>query len=240
VIIILANSLTNSNTKKRPDGRAFDELRPLKIEAGILERADGSAYLEIGDNKVLAAVYGPRELYVRRLLKPNMAILRCRYNMAPFSVEDRKRPGPDRRSVEISKIASEALKPAIFLEKFPRSTIDVFIEVLQAEGGTRCAGITAASVALADAGIPMRDMVVACAAGKANDQVIMDLSEWEDKEGEADLPIALMPRTGEITLMQMDGHLTSEELEQAMDLAMKGCQTISEEQKKAIKNRYGD
>ena len=87
------------------DGRAFDELRPLKIEAGVLERADGSAYVEIGDNKVLAAVYGPRELHVRRLLKPNMAILRCRYNMAPFSVEDRKRPGPDRRSVEISKIA---------------------------------------------------------------------------------------------------------------------------------------
>jgi exosome complex component RRP41 len=160
--------------------------------------------------------------------------------MAPFSVEDRKRPGPDRRSVEISKITSEALQPAVFLEKFPRSTIDVFIEVLQAEGGTRCAGITAASVALADAGIPMQDMVVACAAGKANDQVIMDLSEWEDKEGEADLPIALMPRTGEITLMQMDGHLTAEELEQAMDLAIKGCQIISEEQKKAIKNRYGE
>jgi exosome complex component RRP41 len=240
VIIILASSLTKSKTKKRPDGRAFDELRPLKIEAGVLERADGSAYLEIGDNKVLAAVFGPRELHVRRLLKPNMAILRCRYNMAPFSVEDRKRPGPDRRSVEISKITSEALQPAVFLEKFPRSTIDVFIEVLQAEGGTRCAGITAASVALADAGIPMRDMVVACAAGKANDQVIMDLSEWEDKEGEADLPIAIMPRTGEITLMQMDGHLTSKEFEQSMDLAIKGCQIISEEQKKAIKNRYGE
>ena len=240
MIIILASNLTNSKNKKRPDGRIFDELRPLKIEAGVLERADGSAYLEIGDNKVLAAVYGPRELHVRRLLKPNMAILRCRYNMAPFSVEDRKRPGPDRRSVEISKITSEALQPAVFLEKFPRSTIDVFIEVLQAEGGTRCAGISAASVALADAGIPMRDMVVACAAGKANDQVIMDLSEWEDKEGEADLPIAIMPRTGEITLLQMDGHLTAEEFEQAMDLAIKGCKIISEEQKKAIKNRYGE
>jgi len=240
VIIILASSLTDSKPKKRPDGRALDELRPLKIEAGVLERADGSAYVEIGDNKVLAAVYGPRELHVRRLLKPNMAILRCRYNMAPFSVEDRKRPGPDRRSIEISKITSEALQPAVFLEKFPRSTIDVFIEVLQAEGGTRCAGITAASVALADAGIPMRDMVAACAAGKANNQVIMDLSEWEDKEGEADLPIAMMPRTGEITLMQMDGHLTSEEFEQAMDMAIKGCQIISEEQKKAIKNRYGE
>jgi exosome complex component RRP41 len=239
VIIIVTNSLTSSDTK-RPDGRAFDELRPLKIEAGVLERADGSAYLEIGDNKVLAAVYGPRELHVRRLLKPNMAILRCRYNMAPFSVEDRKRPGPDRRSVEISKITAEALNPSVFLENFPRSTIDVFIEVLQAEGGTRCAGLSAASVALADAGIPMRDMVAACAAGKAEGKVVMDLSEWEDKEGEADLPIAIMPRTGDITLLQMDGQLNAEEFDQALDLAIKGCRIISEEQKKAIKSRYGD
>jgi len=205
----------------------------------VLERADGSAYLEFGDNKVLAAVYGPREFHIRRFLKPNMAVLRCRYNMAPFSVEDRKRPGPDRRSLEISKLTSEALSPAVFLEKFPRSSIDVFIEVLQAEGGTRCAGITAASVALADAGIPMRDMVVACAAGKSNGQVVMDLSEWEDKEGEADVPVAIMPRTGEITLLQMDGQLTKDEFEQALDLAKEGCMKISEEQKKDIKNRYG-
>jgi len=239
VITIITNRDLEAKNSKRPDGRAYNEIRPLKIEAGVLERADGSAYLEFGDNKVLAAVYGPREFHIRRFLKPNMAVLRCRYNMAPFSVEDRKRPGPDRRSLEISKLTSEALAPAVFLEKFPRSSIDIFIEVLQAEGGTRCAGITAASVALADAGIPMRDMVVACAAGKANDQVIMDLSEWEDKEGQADVPVAIMPRTGEITLLQMDGQLTKDEFEQALDLAKEGCMKISEEQKKAIKNRYG-
>lgn len=242
MITITVNSdlSTGTETSVRADGRAFNELRPLKIDAGVLERADGSAYLEMGGNKVLAAVYGPRELHIRHIMQPDKAVLRCRYNMAPFSVDDRKRPGPDRRSIEISKITSEALTPAVFLEKFPRSTIDVFIEILEAEGGTRCAGITAASVALADAGIPMRDIVVACAAGKSNGQIVMDLSESEDKEGEADLPIAMMPRTGEITLLQMDGHLTGEEFERAMDLAVEGCMKISEEQKKAIKERYGD
>lgn len=228
------------NNNKRADGRDFNELRPLKIEAGVLERADGSAYLELGGNKVLVAVYGPREFYIRRMQRPDRAIIRCRYNMAPFSVEDRKRPGPDRRSVEISKITSEALKPAVFLEKFPRSTIDVFIEILQAEGGTRCAGITAASVALADAGLPMKDLIVSCAAGKANGQVVLDLSEIEDKEGEADLPVAIMPRTGEITLLQMDGHLTPEEFEKALDLAIEGCNKINQKQKEAIKKRYGE
>lgn len=173
-------------------------------------------------------------------MRPDMAVIRCRYNMAPFSVGDRKRPGPDRRSVEISKITADALRPAVFLEKFPRSTIDIFIEILEAEGGTRCAGITAASVALADAGIPMRDLVVSCAAGKASGNVVLDLSENEDKEGEADLPVAIMPRSGEITLLQMDGHLTSEEFDKALNLAVEGCKKINEAQKEAIKNRYGE
>lgn len=231
---------TGTEASQRADGRAFDELRPLKIEAGVLKRADGSAYLELGGNKVLVAVYGPRELHIRRLMQPNRAVLRCRYNMAPFSVDDRKRPGPDRRSVEISKITSEALTPAVFLEKFPRSTIDVFIEILEAEGGTRCAGITAAAVALADAGVPMRDLVVSCAAGKANGQVVLDLSEAEDKDGEADVPVAIMPRTGEVTLLQSDGNLTAEEFEKALGLAIEGCKKISKEQKNAIIKRYGD
>ena len=242
MITIITNKDLNTNSKssERADGRAFDELRPFKIEAGVLERADGSAYLELGGNKVMVAVYGPRELHIRRLMQPDRAVLRCRYNMAPFSVDDRKRPGPDRRSVEISKITSEAIMPAVFLEKFPRSTIDVFIEILEAEGGTRCAGITAASVALADAGVPMRDLVVACAAGKTNGEVILDLSEAEDKDGEADVPVAVMPRTGEITLLQSDGHLTTDEFEKAMNLAVDGCMKLSEAQKDAIIKRYGD
>ncbi len=70
--------------------------------------------------------------------------------------------------------------------------------------------------------------------------VVLDLSEVEDKDGEADLPIAMMPRTGEITLLQMDGDLTEEEFQKALDLAIAGCKKINEEQKKAIKNRYGE
>ena len=231
MIIITSND-------KRDDGRAYDEIRPLKIEAGVLERADGSAYLEVGGNKVLVAVYGPRESYIRRLLRPNTGVIRCRYNMAPFSVDDRKRPGPDRRSTEISKITAEALRPSLLLERFPRSMVDVFIEIIEAEGGTRCAGITAASVALADAGIPMKDMVVGCAAGKVDGKIVLDLSEKEDKEGQADVPVAIMPRTGEVTLLQSDGNLTEEEFDKALSLAIEGCNQISKIQKEALKSRY--
>ncbi|MBO7240904.1 MAG: exosome complex exonuclease Rrp41, partial [Methanobrevibacter sp.] len=134
--------------------------------------------------------------------------------------------------------AADALRPALRLESFPRSRVDVSIEIIEAEGGTRCAGITAAAVALADAGIPMKDIVVGCAAGKVNGQVVLDLSEKEDKEGQADVPIAIMPRTGEITLLQADGNLTEEEFEEALDLAMEGCRKISELQHEALKKRY--
>lgn len=224
----------------REDGRKYNELRPIKIEAGVLERADGSAYLEVGGNKIIAAVYGPKESYIRRLLEPNTGVIRCRYNMAPFSVDERKRPGSDRRSSEISKITADALRPALMLNNYPRSMVEVFIEVIEAEGGTRCAGITAASVALADAGIPMKDLVVGCAAGKVNDEIVLDLSEVEDKEGQADLPIAIMPRTGDITLLQCDGDLSEEEFNKALDLAMEGCLEVNKLQKEALMNKYSN
>jgi exosome complex component RRP41 len=75
--------------------------------------------------------------------------------MAPFSVQERKSPAPSRREIELSKVIRESLQPSVFMEYYPRTMIDVFIEILQADGGTRCASITAASLALADAGIPM-------------------------------------------------------------------------------------
>jgi exosome complex component RRP41 len=158
--------------------------------------------------------------------------------MAAFSVDDRKRPGPDRRSREISKVTSEALEKVILLEKFPRASIDVNIEVLDAEAGTRCAGLTAAAVALVDAGIPMKDIPVACAAGKIENQIVLDLGKEEDNYGSADLPVAIAPRTGEILLLQMDGHLTFEEFENALDLAIKGCHQVADMQKKAITSKY--
>ena len=222
----------------RLDGRRANELRPIKIEAGVLKNADGSAYIEWGGNKVLAGVYGPREVHPRHLMDSSRAIVQCKYNMAAFSVGDRKRPGLDRRSIEISMVTSKAFEHVIFTERYPRTTVDVFIEVLQADAGTRCAGITVASVALADAGIPMRDLVPSCAAGKIGDQVVLDLFKDEDNYGDADMPIAYLPRTDEILLLQMDGHLTYEELSSALDMLVDACGTIYDMQREALRTRY--
>lgn len=222
----------------RLDGRKSDQLRPVKLEVGVIPNADGSAYVEQGKNKILAGVYGPRDAHPKHLALQDRAVLKCRYHMAPFSVQERKSPAPSRREVELSKVIRESLEPAIFLELYPRTMIDLCIEVLQADGGTRCASITAASLALADSGIPMRDLVVACAAGKVDDTVVLDLMDEEDKLGAADVPVAFMPSLNAVTLLQMDGKLSREEFEAAVNLAIDGCRQVYAVQKEALKAKY--
>lgn len=222
----------------RVDGRRLDELRPIKLEVGILDKANGSAYIEHGRNKILAAVYGPREAHPKHIALADRAVVRCRYHMAPFSTDERKSPAPSRRELELSKVIRESLESAIMSEYYPRATIDIFIEVLQADAGTRCAGITAASLALADGGIPMRELVAACAAGKIDGKVALDLSDIEDKQGDADLPVAFMPKSNVVSLLQMDGSLTEDEFKQALDMATNACRTIYDMQRQALHEKY--
>lgn len=222
----------------RLDGRKSDELRPVKLEVGVISNANGSAYIEQGKNKILAAVYGPREVHPKHLALQDRTVLKCRYHMAPFSVQERKSPAPSRREIELSKVIRESLEPAVFTEYYPRTMVDVFIEVLQADGGTRCASITAAALALADSGIPMRDLVVACAAGKVENTIVLDLMDTEDKVGSADVPVALMPNLNAVTLLQMDGILSREEFETTVNMALEGCKKIYAIQKEALKTKY--
>lgn len=222
----------------RHDGRRPDELRPIRMEVGVLSNANGSALVEYGKTKVIAAVYGPRELHPRHISLPDRAVIRCRYHMAPFSTEERKNPAPSRREIELSKVIREALEAAVFTELYPRATIDVFIEVLQADGGTRTTGITAAALALADAGIPLRDLVAGVAVGKVDGVLVLDIDQLEDEYGEADMPVAMMPSLGKITLLQLNGVLTPEEFREALKLAEKGIKEIYRMQREALKKKY--
>jgi exosome complex component RRP41 len=222
----------------RVDGRKINEIRPVKIEVGILRNADGSAYIEFGKNKIMAAVYGPKEVHPKHSALPDRSVLRCRYHMSPFSTDERKNPAPSRREIEISKVIREALEPALILQDYPRTAIDVFVEVLQSDGGSRCAGISAASVALADAGVNMKDLVAACAAGKVAGQVVLDVDDVEDKEGQADLPIAIMPNLNQVTLLQLDGQLNDEEFSKAFNWAIEGARTVYNLQRQALIGRY--
>ncbi len=290
----------------RPDGRSYEDLRDtIRIEAGVLDRADGSAYLEWGTtirlvkvpaqeekklskwsekwpmvsvverredhvlaefpkplwklidelkdvevvreylrgNKVFVAVYGPREPIPRHEASPYRAILRYRYTMSPFSVPERKSPKPSRRETEISMVSRLALEKVLFLEEFPMTMIDVFAEVISADAGTRVAALTAASVALADAGIPMRDLPAAVAVGKicsdGNCAIVADLNKKEeDMEGAVDLPMVVLPRKEEFTLLQMDGRVSREELEEMLELGIRKAKEINRIQREALLRKY--
>ncbi len=223
---------------KRIDGRALDELRHFTCKIGVLPNADGSAYVEHGKNKIYAGVFGPREVHPRHLARPDRGILRVHYRMATFSVHERKSPAPNRREREISKIIEDALSPTLFLELYPNSAIEVFIEIVAADGGTRCASTTAASLALADAGLPMKSLVAGVAAGKADDKIILDCGDLEDKAGSADVPAAVRMVDEEFTLLQFDGEMTPEELEQSIKLIKKGAREIFAIQTAAIKEKF--
>jgi len=223
---------------KRLDGRKLEDMRTVKMETDVVERADGSAQVVFGDTEAMCSVFGPRKLFPRFMQKPNTGVVRYRYNMIPFSVTDRKRPGPGRREREISKVSRLAFEASTILDDFPTTVVDVFTEIIQADGSTRVTGINAASIALAMAGIPMRDLVVSCSVGKIGDDLVADLNGLEDNNSEADVAIAMMPTKGKITLLQMDGRVTKDEMFKLLDMGVDKCKQVYEMQKSAIKKSF--
>ena len=224
----------------RLDGRKKDELRPTEIKIGVIENADGSAEIRMGKNIIVAAVYGPRELHPKHRALADRALIQCFYRMSTFSVNDRKSPAPSRREKEISMIIADALTSVVLTEKYPRTTVDVFVQVLQADGGTRCASLTAASVALADAGVPMRGIISSVASGLINDTVVLDLFDIEDQKGSGDMPLGYCPTLNEISLIQLDGVFTLEQFDECLDLSIEGAKKLHELQTGALKQKYAD
>ncbi len=224
--------------KKRPDGRGFEDIREMEAKIGVVKNADGSAMFRFGDTIAIAAVYGPKPLHPQHLQNPKKGILRVNYDMLSFSVSERKRPGPSRRSQEISKVTEWALSSVVNLEDYPNTVVDVHISILQANASTRCAGINAASMALAHAGVSMKELVSSVSIGKIDDKIVVDVikeeEDYEGGEGATDIPLAFT-RSGEITLFQLDGNIKPEDLKEVVKKAKEACKKIYEVQKKALK-----
>ncbi|MCK5043879.1 exosome complex exonuclease Rrp41 [Candidatus Pacearchaeota archaeon] len=228
----------------RDDGRKFDEIRPMKAKVGVVDNADGSAMFQFGKTIAIAAVYGPKKMHPQHAQNPKKGTLRCAYNMLSFSVEDRIRPGPSRRSTEISKITQWALEPVLMIDQFPNQVIDVHINILQASASTRCAGINAAIMALAHAGIPMKNIVSSISVGKIDKQLVVDVNKYEDSifdegEGATDIPFTFTG-DGKISHLQLDGKISPEQFKEALELAKNGAKKIYEVQKKALKESLGE
>ncbi len=224
---------------KRPDGRKAHEMREIIAKVGIVPNADGSAMFSFGKTIAIAAVYGPRKLHPQHMQNPATGILRVNYDLLSFSVSDRKKPGPSRRSQEISKVTEWALLPVVELKEFPNTVVDVQIYVVQADASTRVAGINAAALALAHAGIPMKDLVSAVSIGKLDKDLVVDVDkeeeDFEEGEGATDFPLAKISNKDEFTLLQLDGKMPPAMIKEAIKMGTQACKEIYEKQKKALK-----
>ncbi len=234
----------------RFDGRKDFEFREVEARVGVLHNADGSGYFRIGKTIALAAVY----------IKPSKteeATILVRYHMLPFSASERKSLGISRRETELSYVIGKALEPAIFLEELPNTLIEATVEIIQADAGTRTAAINALSLALAQAGVPMKSLVGSIAVGKVGERLVVDLNKKEEDydsekikndpelkefyeyygEGKAtDIPMAMYK--GKITLLQMDGTIDSNSLKKLIRIGKEAIEEIINVQKKAIEDYY--
>jgi len=142
-------------------------------------------------------------------------------------------------------MTKKALEPVLHLKSFPNTVIDVYIMILQADASTRCAGINAASMALANAGLSMNELVTSVSTGKIGDAIVVDLCKEEEdykikKDGmeikaATDIPLAFLSRSGKISLIQLDGNIKPEELKEAIALGKKAAEKITQVQIKALK-----
>ena len=224
---------------KRSDSRKMDECRKISAKVGIIPNADGSAMFAFGKTIALASVFGPRTLNPKHQQDPERGVLRVHYNMLSFSVGERIRPGLSRRSQEISKVTEWALTPVVMLEEFPGTAVDIHINILQADAGTRTAGINAAAMALAHAGIPMKEMISSVAIGKIDDKIVVDISKEEEDysegEGATDIPMTFLSNSKKVSLLQLDGKIQISRLKEALEAGKKACEEIYKEQVKALK-----
>ncbi|MDA3836311.1 MAG: exosome complex exonuclease Rrp41 [Nanoarchaeota archaeon] len=228
---------------KRPDGRKITEMRPAEAKVGVVPNADGSAMFKSGKTIAIAAVYGPKKMHPQHQQNPRTGQLRCEYNMISFSVDDRIRPGRNRRAMEISEVTKWALEPVVDLKDYPNQVVDVHINIIQADAGTRCAGINAAAMALAHAGIPMKNMVSSISIGKLDKTLVVDLTkeeeDFEEGEGPTDIPVSITS-DGKITHMQLDGMIEVKQLQESIDMAKEACKEVYKIQKDALKKFIED
>ncbi|KAI9145265.1 amidase signature domain-containing protein [Paraphysoderma sedebokerense] len=213
----------------RIDGRRANELRKISTKTSVLAQADGSAYVEMGNTKVLAAVYGPREAPNRKETMHDRGIINVEYTLATFATPERKKQRKlDRKNLEIAHSIASTFEFVVQGTLYPRSQIDIHLQILQTDGGQIQACINAATLALIDAGIPMLDYVTACTVGSVEGTPILDMNHIEESTGTPEVTVAVMPRTGKVCFVTTESKLHYDYLHVVLSLAQEGCRQIHE------------
>ncbi len=240
-----------TSTALRPDGRAADALRRLRIETGVLKFAEGSALIELGDTRVLAAASVENRVPPFRK-ESGEGWLTAEYSMLPRathtrSVREVSQGRPSGRTAEIQRLIGRSLRAAVDLSAMPERTLTLDCDVLQADGGTRTAAVTGAYVAAVLAlgrllltreipAWPIRDQVAAVSVGIVRGVPLLDLEYVEDQVAEVDMNVVATP-AGSLIEIQGTGEKRSfrrEEMDALVDLAFKGIRELAEVQNAAL------
>ena len=232
---------------KRSNDRAFDQLRDVNVETGIISNAEGSALIKFGNTHVICTA--SIENSVPRWMKnSNEGWITAEYGMLPRSTHERMgreaaRGKQSGRTQEIQRLIGRSLRQSVNLEYLEDHTITIDCDVIQADGGTRTASITGGCIALFSAiqnklkdHRAIKKHVAAISIGLLNDQPILDLDYTEDSSAETDLNLVMDEDNGiiEIQGTAEEKPFLNEQLEQMLDIGKKGIGNLIELQKKCL------
>jgi len=222
-------------SKGRPDGRGQTVHRKVFLKTGVITQAKGSSYIEQGRTKVMVGVYGPREI-ARRSDFSMKGLLTCEFKFAPFACVTRRAHQADKEEKELGLVLKEALMSTVCLHLFPKACVDVFVTVIEDDGSVLAASLTAAGVALADAGIEMFDTVIGTAVVLEGDDVVVDqVSEeeyksvqgtLEDQRVQGNLTVGYLNGLEQVVAMVCEGELSPELMSRGMSTAINQAQLV--------------
>jgi len=235
----------------RGDGRGPEELRPLRIEKGVLRYAEGSALIEIGNTRVLCAA-SLEDAVPSFLRNSGKGWVTAEYGMLPRATETRTpreaaRGKQGGRTLEIQRLIGRSLRAVTDLGSFGERTLWVDCDVLQADGGTRTASITGAYVALAEAfrtmvarnlisSVPLREAVAAVSVGVVGGRPLLDLDYREDSGADLDMNV-VMTAAGDLVEVQATGEerpFSRAQLNELLELSWLGIENLLGAQRRAL------
>ncbi|KAF5184067.1 Exosome complex component rrp41-like [Thalictrum thalictroides] len=208
----------------RPDGRAFQHCRPAFLRTGAVNSASGSAYAEFGNTKVIVSVFGPRESK-KAMMFSDIGRLNCNVSYTTFASSIR---GQGSEHKEFSSMLHKALEGAVMLESFPKTTVDVFALVLESGGSDLPVVISCASLALADAGIMMFDLVTSVSVSCLGTNLVIDPITEEESYQDGSIMITSMPSRNEVTQLTLSGDWSTPKIHEAMQLCLDACLKLGE------------
>ncbi len=241
-----------TTVRERSHGRAADELRPVTIEPGFVRTATGSALISCGGTRVICTA-SAQESVPRWLVGKGRGWLTAEYGMLPASTGERKqrdisRGKQDGRGIEIQRLIGRSLRGVTDLEALGERTIYIDCDVLEADGGTRCAAITGGYVALAlatrrltEEGLlaksPLTGSIAAVSCGVVDGVPLLDLDYPEDSGAEVDANVVM---TGEGGLVEIQATaertpLSRTHLDELLALAQTGIEGLREAQEAALR-----